>query len=156
MESSRPEISLQRQVLFWSGGALVLLAILLVLKDVLLPFVAGFALAYLLDPLADRLTKLGIGRTWAALIILVGFTILLIVIFATLAPLLAEQFNQLMRDLPGYIDRIQVVVTEQLGWLRGMMGGQLPDVQGSVGEIVSQGASWVMTALGGLLAGGSA
>jgi len=156
MDSPRSGISLQRQALFWGAGAVAVILILFVLKDVLLPFVAGFALAYLLDPLADRLTRTGISRTLAALIILVGFTVLLIVIGATMAPLLADQFTALMRDLPGYFDRVQSVLIEQLGWLRGLLGGELPTVQGSVGQIVSQGANWLVTALSGLWAGGSA
>ena len=41
--------------------------LLWLLSDVLLPFVAGMALAYLLDPLADRLERLGVSRLVAAL-----------------------------------------------------------------------------------------
>ena len=40
------------------------------LSDVLLPFVAGMALAYLLDPLADRLERLGVNRGGLALLII--------------------------------------------------------------------------------------
>jgi predicted PurR-regulated permease PerM len=54
-------MTVQRQIGFW-GIALVVTALaLFVLRDILLPFVAGFAVAYLLDPLADRLERLGIG-----------------------------------------------------------------------------------------------
>ena len=56
-------MTIQRQIGFW----IVALAdrrscCSYVLRGILLPFVAGFALAYLLDPLADRLQRLGLGR----------------------------------------------------------------------------------------------
>lgn len=151
---SSTEVTIHRTAIIWVAGFIVLIGILWLLKGVLLPFVAGFALAYLLDPLADRLAKAGLGRTLAALVILCGFTLVVIMFIATMAPLLADQFQQFMSDLPGYIERVAGVVSEQLGWLRSLMGGG--SIQGSTGEIVSQAGSWLATALGGLWAGGAA
>ena len=63
-------------------SALVGLGLLVyLLRDVMLPFVAGIALAYLLDPLADRLERLGLGRLAASLAILALFVIVLVVLF---------------------------------------------------------------------------
>ena len=45
-------MALERQVTFWGAALAVFVAVLWVLSDVLLPFVAGMALAYLLDPIA--------------------------------------------------------------------------------------------------------
>ena len=47
--------------IFWIAALVVFVALLWLLSDVLLPFVAGMALAYLLDPLADRLERLGVA-----------------------------------------------------------------------------------------------
>jgi len=38
------------------------IAVVVLSREVLLPFVAGLVLAYLLDPLATRLERLGITR----------------------------------------------------------------------------------------------
>ncbi len=55
----------QRQIGFWLLALLLVALALYVLRDVLLPFVAGLALAYLLDPIADRLLVLsGVIVTW--------------------------------------------------------------------------------------------
>ena len=55
----------ERQLRFWLVGlALFLLAVYL-LRGILLPFVAGMAIAYLLDPACDRLEKWGCSRTLA-------------------------------------------------------------------------------------------
>ena len=54
----------ERQVLFWGAALLALVVAIGVLRDILLPFVAGATLAYFLNPLADRLTRLGLRRSW--------------------------------------------------------------------------------------------
>ena len=150
------ELTIPRQAIIWTGVVLFVVLILWLLKSVLLPFVAGFALAYLLDPLADRLARSGLGRTLASLVILCGFIAFVILFIAALAPLLSQQFQQFMTDLPGYIDRVQQVVTEQLGWLRGTLGVPLPNAQATTGDLVAQAGTWLGTALGGLWAGGAA
>ena len=71
-------MTVQRQIGFWIAALVVTVLLLFVLRGILLPFVAGFALAYLLDPLADRLQKVGIGRLGASLLILVSNLILII------------------------------------------------------------------------------
>ena len=72
--------------------ALVGLALLLyLLADVMLPFVAGLALAYLLDPIADRLERLGLGRLSASLLILAMFVVGLVVVLLLVVPLAANQ-----------------------------------------------------------------
>ena len=59
-------------------GLSVALYLLTALSDIMLPFVLGFALAYFLDPLADRLEALGMRRSLATLTItfVVGFALL--------------------------------------------------------------------------------
>jgi predicted PurR-regulated permease PerM len=150
------ELTIPRQTIIWIGVVLLLIFILWMLKGILLPFVAGFALAYLLDPLADRLSRAGLGRTLAALVILCGFIAVVILFIAALAPLLSQQFQQFMIDLPGYINRVQQVVADQLGWLRGTLGVPLPGAATTAGGLVSQAGTWLATALGGLWAGGAA
>jgi predicted PurR-regulated permease PerM len=150
-------LTIQRQALIWIGGFVVLILILWLLSGILLPFVAGFALAYLLDPLADRLAKAGVGRTVATILILSLFVLTLIVAAAVVAPLLVTQFEAFMQNLPGYVQRIQELIAGPgLGWLRSMIGEGMPDVQSSVGTLVSQGATWFGNFLTGLWAGGAA
>ena len=53
----------RRQIRFWTITAIVLAVLLYVFSAILLPFVAGMVLAYFLDPVADRLQRLGLSRT---------------------------------------------------------------------------------------------
>ena len=155
-QDNTPALRIRRHAIVWSAGILLIVLILWVLKGVLLPFVAGFALAYLLDPLADKLARTGLGRTLSALLILIGSVLVLGLIGALVVPLLAEQFQAFMRDLPGYIDRVRELATGPISWVRGTFGGQLGSVNEAAGQIVNQGANWLTSVLGGVLAGGAA
>ena len=86
---------------FWIVALLTTILLLYVLRGILLPFVAGFALAYLLDPLADRLQRLGIGRLGATLIILILFVLLFIVALMLLVPLLGASVRRVRRPAAG-------------------------------------------------------
>ncbi len=154
--TTQPAITIHRTALIWGSVFIVVIAFLWVLHGILLPFVVGFAVAYLLDPLADRLARAGIGRTAASILILLLFVLLVVIAVASLAPLLVSQFEEFIRNLPDYVARIQQIITGPgLGWLRNLIGDRLPSVQGSVGGLVSQGASWIGNFLTGLWAGGA-
>lgn len=128
-------------------AALVGLALLVyLLADVLLPFVAGLALAYLLDPIADRLERLGLGRLTASLLILAVFVIGLVVALLLVVPLAANQISALIATLPGMVSRLQGILADRAGPLLQRVGGAdvLTDLQSQVGTLVGQGApgSW--------------
>ena len=71
-------LPIQNQALYWSLAGSILLMLLWFLDDVLLPFVLGAALAYLLDPIADRLQARGLSRIMSVLIISVTVLIVLL------------------------------------------------------------------------------
>ena len=55
------------QLKYWGIAAVVFLLLLWFLGDVMLPFLVGGAIAYFLDPVADRLQRAGLSRvaaTW--------------------------------------------------------------------------------------------
>ena len=60
------------QIKYWTIAASILLIFLWLLGDILLPFVLGAAIAYLLDPIVDRLERLGTGRVLGTTLILVA------------------------------------------------------------------------------------
>ena len=59
----------QKQVWYWGGALAVLLLALWALGNQMMPFILGAAVAYLLDPVADRLERLGLSRTLAVVVI---------------------------------------------------------------------------------------
>ena len=72
-------MTLTRQVAFWTVALILAVLLLWLLSGVLLPFVAGIALAYFLDPVADRLERLGLPRWAATSVILLAFLTVLVV-----------------------------------------------------------------------------
>jgi predicted PurR-regulated permease PerM len=63
-------MNVERQGVFWIGVFVVLVLCIWVLGDILLPFVVGMALAYLFNPLANRLQRFGMPRIVAAFLII--------------------------------------------------------------------------------------
>lgn len=140
------------------AGLAVAVLLLYLLKDVILPFAAGFALAYLLDPLADRLERLGLGRLTASLLILALFVVALALVLLVAGPLVAKQVSALVSTLPGMVSKLQGLIVERAGPLLERVGGAdvLNDLQSSVGTLVGQGGSWLLTFLGSLWTGSQA
>ena len=107
-------LSVKRQLQIWGVLAALLILALWRLGDVILPFVLGAALAYFLDPLADRLERTGVSRTVAT--VLISLIVLLIFVLAILlvVPLLVDQFQALREAIPGLVERAYSLATERL------------------------------------------
>jgi predicted PurR-regulated permease PerM len=106
-------MQIERHIVFWIVALAVFVGLLWLLSPILLPFVLGMALAYVLDPLANRLAKRGLSRMVAASIILGGFVLALALLLLLIAPVLAKQ-------LAGFIgDAVFGVVEEQAGGFDG-------------------------------------
>jgi len=151
-------MTIQRQIGFWIAALVAVVLLLFALRGILLPFVAGFALAYLLDPLADRLQRIGVGRLGASLLILVLFVLIFIITLMILVPFAAQQVGAFVERVPSYVGRLQELANEQLRPLLQRLGanGTLPEMQSSVGNLISQGMAWIATFLQGLWSGGQA
>ena len=88
--------------------AFVVLAIFIYLtKSILLPFVAGFAVAYLLDPMADRLEGWGLPRWAATILILTLFFVGGMGLIFALAPILQNQLLGMVENIPNYVSALR-------------------------------------------------
>ncbi|MFA5948919.1 MAG: AI-2E family transporter [Hyphomicrobium sp.] len=110
---------LERQVIFWLTAALALVVAIALLRDILLPFVAGIAIAYFLSPVADRLATLGVNRVLASLIIVGAVAMLVAVALVLLVPVVVAQAQQFAVALPGEIERLRSVLEL---WARERLG----------------------------------
>ncbi|MCB1437162.1 MAG: AI-2E family transporter [Rhodobiaceae bacterium] len=123
-------MSLHRQILFWAGALIAFVLALYVLRDILLPFVAGLAVAYFLDPVADRLERMGMSRFAATLLILLLFILLFALFIILLVPVLAQQLTGFAARLPDYLASLQAFIAEASDsrlahWLH-LDGGEVP------------------------------
>ena len=106
-------LPIREQVTYWGVAGAVFLLVLWFLGDVLLPFVLGAAIAYCLDPIADRLQRLGMSRILATLTITV-FAILIFVLMALLViPTLIQQTEDLIRTAPQLFQGLQSALTDR-------------------------------------------
>jgi predicted PurR-regulated permease PerM len=150
-------VTLKRQLIFWFISLLIFIALFWLLSDVLLPFIVAMALAYLLDPLVVRLQKLGINRTFAAIIIMLVAIALIALAVILIVPLIGTQLHALIEKLPGYFEKVQEIVrTSNQTWLGKYVGDKLPDAEKQLSGFAGQAAAWFGSLLGSLLAGGRA
>jgi len=88
----------------------VIVYLIWLLAPVLMPFAVAAMLAYLGDPLADRLERLGLNRMWAATIVFVVIMVAVVGVLLLLIPLIARQIENLVSNLPRYGDWAQNTV----------------------------------------------
>jgi predicted PurR-regulated permease PerM len=144
-------MQIERHIVFWIAALAVFVALLWLLSPILLPFVLGMALAYVLDPLADRLTKRGLSRLVAASIILGGFVLALALLLLLIAPVLARQLAGFIDNAPGYAQRLQGLVSDPMHpWLKRFVGDNLSGGDHSVGDLMNQAMGYVTTVLASL------
>lgn len=132
---------------WWLSLALVGAALVWLLSPVLMPFAAAALLAYLGNPLVERLTALRLPRTVATVIVFCAMFLLLALAPIVAFPLLEGQVSVLVEHWPRYID-----------WLQGTF---VPWVQGSLGlevgaidlEVVRQAVIDHWRQAGGIAAG---
>src|SRR5437660_4763860 len=105
-------MTLGRHAVFWLIAFLVILGLLWLLSAILLPFVAGLALAYLQAPLADRLERLGVNRTVAALLMVAVVVLVLLALAILVIPILTQQGLALLSIIPGFVERIRVLLSQ--------------------------------------------
>lgn len=93
----------------WSWLAIIAaaVALLYLLAPVLTPFMAAALLAYMGDPVVDRLERWRLSRTWAVVVVFTVLSLLFLLLLFILVPLLERQFALLASKLPAYIDWLQ-------------------------------------------------
>ena len=93
-------LSVQDQVKYWGFATILIIVVLWSLGDVLLPFVLGGAIAYFLDPVADRLERMGLSRNAATGVITVGGILVFIIATLLIVPTLVKQMADLIETAP--------------------------------------------------------
>jgi predicted PurR-regulated permease PerM len=144
---------LERNIVFWIAALAVFAALLWLLSPILLPFVLGMAIAYVLDPLANQLSKRGIGRALAASLILGGFVLALALLVLLIAPVLSQQLSAFVDNTPAYALRLQAFISDpNHPWIKRMVGDNLT----GAGDLMNQTVGYLTGLLASLWAKGQA
>lgn len=133
-------MTLRIQVLVWVAFFLAAILVLWVFRSILLPFVVGLALAYLLNPMVNIVQKIGIGRAWASAVVLSFVLAVIFSLFLMLVPLVAQQVIGLIAKVPGYVTDLQALaqsLAPQLAeWLGPERAAQFED---SLAQLIARG-----------------
>ena len=137
-----------RPTVIWIGTLAAIALLVVLLRDILLPFVAGIALAYLLDPVVERIERIGVNRTVAVLGIVGIFIIGVGGVLVLVTPLLGTEVADFIEKLPQYIGKLQTFANNPgRPWLRKIIGEGLSEAEQSAGQLTSMVADWIPTFL---------
>jgi len=98
----------------WLFSIVAFTSVFFLLKPVLAPFLFAAFLAYLGDPLVNRLMQLKLSRVSAAVLVFVIIMLLVVALFLFLIPLIIKQFGVFIGRLPQFLLWLQAVA---LPWL---------------------------------------
>ncbi|MBA3447130.1 MAG: AI-2E family transporter [Pseudaminobacter sp.] len=147
----------RRQIRFWVITAAIIALFVYIFSDILLPFVAGMVLAYFLDPVADRLERLGMSRVMATVFILVAFVIVLILGLVILIPVLASQLADFLVKLPDYLSRLQALITSfDPNWLERRFGVDADSLREGLNSLLTSGMGFMTTVFQSIWSSGMA
>lgn len=90
----------RKQLKYWGVAAVLFAVVMWALGNVLLPFILGGAIAYMIDPLADRLERAGLSREGATAVITVAAVLIFLIMLLLIVPMLANQMIDLVQTLP--------------------------------------------------------
>jgi predicted PurR-regulated permease PerM len=150
-------MTLQRQLGFWLAALAVFALFLWAFSPILLPFVAGFVLAYFLDPVADALERLGLSRVIATALILLVALAFIVAVFVLVVPVLADQIGKLAAEMPTLAKALGDRFNEWAPqWLKDMVALPNGDATGTVTDVAGGAATWVASLLKSLWTGSMA
>lgn len=145
------------KVLFWLAATCVFIGFLYLVREILLPFVLGLAIAYAFDPLADALERRKVPRAIASALILVGVFAAAVAALVLLVPLLQEQLVLLAHQIPDLVAWVQAQTADLVEALRGRIAAQdVAQLQEAARGYAGDVLSWLGKLVSKLWSGGLA
>jgi predicted PurR-regulated permease PerM len=150
-------MSFARPIVFWIALLAAFVAVLVLLRGVLLPFIAGMVLAYLLNPLVSKVERLGLSRLLATLAIVIPVVVAIIVLLILTVPIIGRELYQLIDSLPLYARRLHTLTSSSTRpWVSKIIGEGLGEAERSIGALTAQASEWFDTFLRSIWSGGRA
>ena len=136
-------LPIRDQLKYWGIAAIVFMVVLWFVGDVLLPFILGGAIAYFLDPVADRLERMGLTRALAtALITLVALLIFVIMALLVIPTLISQAANlieiapKLFQDFTAFLTERFPALLDQDSTLRSSLNSIGTSIQERGGQVL--------------------
>lgn len=136
-------MTLRNQVVFWLIFSVVLIFVLWIFRSILLPFVVGLTLAYLLNPLVNRLQRLRFSRGWATAVVLLVVLSIIVGLLFMVVPLGIQQSIGLAQRLPEYIVELRTLAYQWLPTINEWLGPERAlQLENSINELLSNLPAW--------------
>jgi predicted PurR-regulated permease PerM len=146
-----------RQIWIWIAVLVIAIGVLWLINDILLPFLAAIAIAYFLDPVANRLERMGTSRLLATAIIVIAFFVVVVGLLLVIAPLLERQVAEFIRKLPQLIEVAGDWITPIKARIEELVpGANLDNLQESPGSVAGAAAAALGRVAQGIWKGGLA
>lgn len=107
----------QDQFKYWGLATAIFVVMLWFLGDVLMPFILGGAVAYCLDPIADRLERAGFSRIAATITITLSGILIFVLALLLILPSLINQAGQLIQQIGALIENAPALFDRFDTWL---------------------------------------
>ncbi len=153
-----PRATRRQRIALLAGLALAIVIAIQLFASVLLPFVAAAGIAYFLDPIATRLTRLGVGRSAASLLLVAGLVLGGLLFALLLYPLIISQIGILISRVPAYADDVRLWAGQVVTHLQERLGTDYVDskLRDLVSAQVSVMLGFMASALTRIVGGGFA
>ena len=136
-------LPIQKQLTYWGIATAIFLGLLWVLGGVILPFLVAGAIAYLIDPVADRLEAAGLSRVMATVVISILALVIFVIAALLVVPLIIQQGLQLFNAAPEIFRQLQTFVDTRFPTLLDE-GSPVRNALSGLGDTIkSQGAQLV-------------
>ena len=125
------------QARYWGIAAAIFFLMLWLFGDVMVPFIVGGAIAYFLDPVADRLQRAGLSRVMATSVISILALVMVVLLVLSVIPTLVSQLTALVNAAPDIAHKLQTFLTDRFP--------QLSDETSTVRQTLAQLASLIQS-----------
>ena len=148
-------MTLRTQVLVWVGFAVVAILLIWLFRPILLPFVLGIALAYILNPAVVFVQRTGLARGWASAIVLLAVVGIIIALLVIVTPLIASQVAGLVARLPEYAGDLQHLVQAWAPQLNQWLGAErVAQIETNLSQFLGTGVEFIGSVTAQLAASG--
>jgi predicted PurR-regulated permease PerM len=142
---------------FWVFISCVFIAFSWLFSTVLMPFILGFAVAYLLNPLIFKIERFKLKRKPASLLILLSFFFLLFLVISVISPILFREMAEFAEELPNYLDKVWLSAQPFIENLQTQLGLETEDdmitsIKPHIGKIAEAGSGFLKHIISGGMA----
>lgn len=146
-------LPVHKQALWWGIPALAIFVAMWLLGQAILPFLLGAGIAYLLDPLADRLEKIGLSRTMSVVVITFSAIMILALVILLIMPVLVRQAVSLVETAPEMFAQGKAIILQYFPNVipeGGSASSALSDLGKTMGEQIGKFAQGILSSISGI------